>query len=70
MGPRGPDAFDLLFSVLVKRAFCWYLSRSREAASGAVLEIFLVKINYQEPRSEAAPEPFCVLVGNVGSAER
>ena len=24
--------------MLVKRAFCWYLGRSREAASGAVFE--------------------------------
>ena len=57
-------------AVLAERAIFWIFCRSREAASGAVLEIFLVKINYQEPRSEAAPEPFCVLVGNVGSAER
>ena len=49
-----PQSLETLIAVLVKRAFCWYLGRSREAASGAVLEIFLVNMKSRE----AAPEPF------------
>ena len=40
--------------VLAERAICWIFCRSREAASRAVLEIFLVNIKSRE----AAPEPF------------
>ena len=50
-GLDGVFFFQYIYTGLAKRAIFWIFCRSREAASGAVLENFLVKINYQEPRS-------------------
>ena len=52
-----------IWSGLTERAIFWIFCQSREAASGAVLEIFLVNIKSRK----AAPEPFWLETGVVRS---